>query len=84
MRGRKLLTLLAALLALGLVGVGCGGDDDEGGGGEEGGDTAAQEGGTIKVGFLSDCEGAFGPFFEPTISGAHLALIRYAGGTGRR
>ncbi len=45
-----------------------------------GGDTAAQEeGGTIKVGFLSDCEGAFGSFFEPTISGAHLALIRYAG-----
>ena len=40
---------------------------------------AAQEGGTIKVGFLSDCEGAFGSFFEPTASGANLALIKYAG-----
>ena len=80
MRGRKLLALLAALAAMALVVVGCGDDDD--GGGDEGGDTAAQEeGGTIKVGFLSDCEGAFGSFFEPTISGAHLALIRYAGGT---
>ena len=78
MRGRKLLTLVAALAALALVGVGCG-DDEEEGGGDGGGDTAAQEGGTIKIGFLSDCEGAFGSFFEPTISGAHLALIRQAG-----
>jgi branched-chain amino acid transport system substrate-binding protein len=78
LRGRKLLTLVAALAALALVGVGCGDDEEEGGDG--GGDTAAQEGGTIKVAFLSDCEGAFGSFFEPTISGAHLALIRHAGG----
>ena len=39
----------------------------------------AAEGGTIKIGFLSDCEGAFGSFFEPTASGANLALIKYAG-----
>ena len=52
-----------------------------------GGGTAAEEstpaeggGGTIKVGILSDCEGAFGSFFEPTASGANLALIRAAGG----
>ena len=76
MRGRKLLTLVAALAALAFVGVGCGDDEEESGGGG-GGETA--QGGTIKVGFLSDCEGAFGSFFEPTISGAHLALIRYAG-----
>ncbi len=80
MRGRKLLTLLAALLALALIGAGCGDDDD---GGDDGGEPAAQEegGGTIKVGILSDCEGAFGSFFEPTASGANLALIKYAGGT---
>ena len=34
----------------------------------------------IKIGILSDCEGAFGSFFEPTASGANLALIRAAGG----
>jgi branched-chain amino acid transport system substrate-binding protein len=79
LRGRKLLTLVAALAVLALVGVGCGDDEGDSGGEEGGGDTASQEGGTIKVGFLSDCEGAFGSFFEPTISGAHLALIRYAG-----
>jgi branched-chain amino acid transport system substrate-binding protein len=78
---RKLLVLFGAVLALGLVGAGCGDDDDEPSGG---GDGAAQEdggGGTIKVGVLSDCEGAFGSFFEPTASGANLALIKWAGGT---
>ena len=50
---------------------------------EAGGDEAAQDGGggggTIKVGFLSDCEGAFGSFFEPTASGFNQALIDKAG-----
>jgi branched-chain amino acid transport system substrate-binding protein len=79
LRVSKLLALALALLALGVVAIGCGDDDDDGGG-----DQAAQEGGgdsgPIKVAFLSDCEGAFGSFFEPTISGAHLALIRHANG----
>jgi branched-chain amino acid transport system substrate-binding protein len=71
-----LAVLLAALLALALAAAGCGDDDDdEGGGGEQ----AAQEGGggagTIKIGILSDCEGAFGAFFEPDIAGAHVPLI---------
>ena len=81
LRGRKLMALMGATLALGLV-AGCG-DDDE----PEGGTTATEEstpaeggGGTIKVGVLSDCEGAFGSFFEPTASGFNLALIRSAGG----
>jgi branched-chain amino acid transport system substrate-binding protein len=78
LRVRKLWVLLFAVLALGVVAIGCG--DDE----EEGGDQQAQEegggGGTIKVAFLSDCEGPFGSFFEPTISGMNLALIRHAGG----
>ena len=79
MRARKLLALASALLALGLV-AGCGSDD-------EGGDSGSQEsssssesgGGTIKVAFLSDCEGTFGSFFEPTISGFNQALIDKAG-----
>jgi len=78
LRGRKLAALVGAVLALTLVAAGCGGDDDNGGGGGGGGSSGG--GDTIKVGFLSDCEGAFGSFFEPTIAGTHLALIRYAGG----
>ncbi|MGH2947306.1 MAG: ABC transporter substrate-binding protein [Solirubrobacteraceae bacterium] len=71
---RKLMALLGALLVLGLVAAGCGGDD-EGEPAQEG--QASTE--PIKIGFLSDCEGAFGSFFEPTISGFNLAMIRYAG-----
>jgi branched-chain amino acid transport system substrate-binding protein len=69
------MALSGATLALGLVAAGCGGDDEGGGGGG----STAKKGGTIKVAFLSDCEGTFGSFFEPTISGANLALIRSAG-----
>ena len=80
MRGRKLFALVGALAALSLFAAGCGGDDDGGGGAESGGETSGESsGGTIKIGFLSDCEGAFGSFFEPTISGANAALIKYAG-----
>src|ERR671915_8835 len=69
------------MLALALVVTACGDDDDDDGGG---GDGAAQQedgggGGTIKVGFLSDCEGAFGSFFEATASGFNQALIDKAG-----
>ena len=84
MRVRKLLALAGATLALGLV-AGCGGDDDEGGSQAQAGGSQEQAGGTIKIGFLSDCEGAFGSFFEPTAAGFNLALIKWAGGTaGRR
>jgi branched-chain amino acid transport system substrate-binding protein len=78
---RKLLALGCATLALGLV-AGCGSDDDDDSG------TAAQEtataesgggGDTIKVAVLSDCEGAFGSFFELTASGFNQALIDAAG-----
>ncbi len=79
LRGHRTRALVGVVAALALVGAGCGGDDDEPAGGgtteESGG------GGAIKIGFLSDCEGAFGSFFEPTISGANLALIKYAGAT---
>ena len=72
LRARKLLALGSAVVALGLVG-GCGGDDEPSD--EPAADATAEAGGTIKVGFLSDCEGDFGSFFEPTIAGFNLGLI---------
>jgi branched-chain amino acid transport system substrate-binding protein len=74
-----LLALIGAMLALALVVTACGDDDDDGGGGGEGAAQDGGGGGTIKVGFLSDCEGAFGSFFEPTASGFNQALIDKAG-----
>ena len=82
MKERRWISVAGAVAVLALVGAGCGGDDgDSGGGGGGGGDDTAKTAGgdTIKIGFLSDCEGAFGSFFEPTISGANAALIKYAG-----
>jgi branched-chain amino acid transport system substrate-binding protein len=79
---RRLLALIGAMLALALVVTACGDDDDDDGGGG-GGDQAADEsgggGGTVKVGFLSDCEGTFGSFFEPTAAGFNQAMIDKAG-----
>ena len=79
MRVRTLLALIGALLALGLVVSACGGDDDDGDGGGNASSDSGGGGGTIKVGFLSDCEGDFGSFFEPTASGFNQALIDKAG-----
>jgi branched-chain amino acid transport system substrate-binding protein len=73
-----LAVLLAAVLALTLVAIGCGDDDDDGGGGDQAADTSGGDGGgggPIKIGILSDCEGAFGAFFEPDIAGAHVPLV---------
>ena len=81
MTTRKLLALGCATLALGLV-AGCGGDDNDDSG-NAANETATADsgssGGTIKVGVLSDCEGDFGSFFEPTASGFNQALIDAAG-----
>jgi branched-chain amino acid transport system substrate-binding protein len=71
--------LLAAVMALclSLTVAACGGDDDDdgGGGGGGGGGQASEKGGTIKLAILSDCEGAFGAFYEPDIAGAQVPLI---------
>jgi branched-chain amino acid transport system substrate-binding protein len=77
---RKLLALGCATLALGLV-AGCGSDDDDDSGTAQETATAESGGGgdTIKVAVLSDCEGAFGSFFELTASGFNQALIDAAG-----
>jgi branched-chain amino acid transport system substrate-binding protein len=79
LRARKLLALLIAVLALGVVAVGCGDDDDSSGSDSNATTEEGGGGGTIKVAYLSDCEGAFGAFFEPDIAGANLAFIQYAG-----
>jgi branched-chain amino acid transport system substrate-binding protein len=70
--------LLAALMALclSLTVAACGDDDDDGGGGGGGGGGEASDtGGTIKVAILSNCEGAFGAFYEPDIAGAQVPFI---------
>jgi branched-chain amino acid transport system substrate-binding protein len=72
----RLLLAVAMALCLALTVAACGDDDDDGGdGGGGGGDGSAETGGTIKVGVLSNCEGAFGAFFEPDIAGTHVPFI---------
>jgi branched-chain amino acid transport system substrate-binding protein len=80
-RSRRLLALIGAMLALALVVTACGDDDDDdgGGGGEQTAEESGGGGGTVKVGFLSDCEGTFGSFFEPTAAGFNQGLIDAAG-----
>jgi branched-chain amino acid transport system substrate-binding protein len=73
----RLLLAAALALCLGLFVAACGDDDDDDGGGG-GGDQAADSGGgggTIKLAILSNCEGAFGAFYEPDIAGAQVPLI---------
>jgi branched-chain amino acid transport system substrate-binding protein len=83
LRARKWLALGIATLALGVVAVGCGDDDssDSGGGSSNTSSDSSGGGGPIKIAYLSDCEGAFGAFYEPDIAGANLAFIKYAGAT---
>ena len=81
MRASKLLALAIAILALGVVAVGCGGDDDSSSSDNNASSSSSSGGGkTIKLAYLSDCEGAFGAFYEPDIAGANTAFIQYAGG----
>jgi branched-chain amino acid transport system substrate-binding protein len=80
LRASKLLALAIAILALGVVAVGCGGDDDSSSSDSKATTSDSGGGGPIKVAYLSDCEGAFGAFYEPDIAGANTAFIKYAGG----
>ena len=80
MRARKWLALGIATLALGVVAVGCGGDDDDSASSSNTPSGSSGGGGPIKVAYLSDCEGAFGAFYEPDIAGANTAFIKFAGG----
>ena len=82
MRARKLLALGIAILASGVVAAGCGGDDSSSSSSNNNSSSSSSSGGgkTIKIAYLSDCEGAFGAFYEPDIAGANVAFIKYAGG----
>jgi branched-chain amino acid transport system substrate-binding protein len=80
LRARKLLALGIAILATGVVAVGCGGDDSSSSSNDNGSSSSSGGGKTIKIAYLSDCEGAFGAFYEPDIAGANVAFIKYAGG----
>ena len=85
-----LFAVALALVALMAGAAGCGGDEEDDGGAaaeetttaaETGGaDTgAAIEGGAIKIGHLSTCEGPFAPFYDSTTAGAMLPLIERGG-----
>lgn len=71
--------LLAALLSLCLVFTvaACGGDDEESSdsASSDSGSQSSDKGGPVKVAILSDCEGAFGAFYEADIAGALVPLI---------
>ncbi len=89
--GRLKLLGLLAVLTLSLVALaGCGGGNDEEAappappaetaapadtGAATGAATSEGEGTPIKIGHLSTCEGAFGPFYGQTVGGTELALI---------
>ena len=66
-RWRRVLLVACLVPALAVFLAACGDDDGDGDGGGAGD--------TINLGILSDCEGAFGAFFEPDIAGAHVPFI---------
>jgi branched-chain amino acid transport system substrate-binding protein len=83
MRGARLLTAIALLVAVAMIAAACGGDDEGAtptttadetstGGGASGS-------GAIKVAIMTDCKGAFGFGYELDIGGAQAALYEYAG-----
>ncbi len=74
-RWARLLLAAAMVLCLSLVVAACGDDDDSSDAGGESSSQSSKKGGTIKMAILSDCEGAFGAFYEPDIAGAQVPLI---------
>lgn len=68
--------LLATLTVLTLLAAGCGLKSSKSS--SSGGSSSSS--GPIKLGILTDCEGAFGSFNEQTIGGALAAFAAYAGG----
>ena len=84
------LTAMLLVIAMGVIAAACGGSDS--GSSSSAADTAAADtaaadtaaaGGSTKIvmGFLSNCEGPFGPFWDATLAGYYTALVQYAGAT---
>jgi branched-chain amino acid transport system substrate-binding protein len=71
-RWRRMLLIAAMVPVVALFVGACGGDDDDDG--EAGGEPQASSD-PIKIGILSDCEGAFGGFYELNIGGALVPFI---------
>ena len=85
------LTAMLLVIAMGVIAAACGGSDsgssssaaeDTAAADTAAADTAAAGGSTkIVMGFLSNCEGPFGPFWDATLAGYYTALVQYAGAT---
>ena len=81
------LSAILLVIVVGAVAAACGGSDS-GSSSSASADTAAASdtaaaGGSTKIvmGFLSNCEGPFGPFWDATLAGYYTALVQYAGAT---
>jgi len=83
------LTAMLLVIAMGVLAAACGGSDSSSSS-SSAADTAASSaadtaaaGGSKKIvmGFLSNCEGPFGPFWDATLAGYYTALVQYAGAT---
>lgn len=91
LKALPLWVLLAALvLAFSAVAAGCGGDDDDEAApppveeteptdDTDDTDDAEATGEPIRIGILSNCEGAFGAWWEHTVAGAQLAFLEHGG-----
>ena len=77
------------IIIIGIVAAACGGSDsssssaaDTAAADTAAADTAAAAGEKkIVMGFLSNCEGPFGPFWDATLAGYYTALVQFAGAT---
>ncbi|MEI7438122.1 MAG: ABC transporter substrate-binding protein [Thermoleophilia bacterium] len=86
---RRWTWLSAALLAItiGIVAAACGGSSSSSSSATSAAadtsaaSSAAAPGTAIKMGFLSNCEGPFGPFWDATLAGFYTSLVQFAGAT---
>ena len=86
---RRWTWLSAALLAItiGIVAAACGGSSSSSSpatsaaADTSAATSAAAPATAIKMGFLSNCEGPFGPFWDATLAGFYTSLVQFAGAT---